>query len=312
MAIQTIDWRDAPPRGCRGGVLTIGNFDGVHRGHAALAAEVRSQARQLAAPGVALTFDPHPLALLRPAALGPPLTTLEDRAQLLLEAGADEVLILRTTRDLLALTADEFFHQVVRERLDARALVEGFSFGFGKNREGNVETLGRLARAAGVALTLLPPLTVDGQEASSSRVRSLLLDGDVSGAAALLGRPYRLHGTVAVGRRRGRTLGFPTANLDPLATLAPGDGVYAATATVDGAVWPGAANVGPNPTFGEGARKVEVHLIGFHGDLYGRPLAVDFLQRLRDTRPFAGAAELTAQLREDVERARAAAERSGR
>ena len=123
-------------------------------------------------------------------------------------------------------------------------------------------------------------------------------------AAKVLGRLYRLHGITAVGQRRGRTLGFPTANLDPLANLAPGDGVYAVSVYLGEEIWSGAANVGPNPTFGEGARKVEVHLIGFHGDLYGRPLAVDFVRRLRDTRPFKGRDELVEQLRRDVEQAR--------
>src|SRR5262249_42326926 len=154
-----------------------------------------------------------------------------------------------------------------------RAVVEGVNFGFGHNREGNVDTLAQLCRLAGLALTVVPPLIVDGLAVSSSRIRAALLHGDVREAALLLGRPYRLHGTVASGQRRGQTLGFPTANLDRLPTLVPGDGVYAVRVPVAGAVWPGAANVGPNPTFGENARKVEVHLIGFSGDLYGQPLA---------------------------------------
>jgi riboflavin kinase/FMN adenylyltransferase len=192
----------------------------------------------------------------------------------------------------------------VRERLAARALVEGRNFGFGRDREGNVQTLARLCGAAGVALTVVPPAEAAGGEVSSSRVRDALARGDVAAAAQLLGRPYRLHGTVGAGRRRGAGLGFPTANLTDLRTLAPGDGVYAARALVGDEAWPAAANVGPNPTFGESQRKVEAHLVGFDGDLYGRPLAVDFLRRLRDTRPFAGPAELRAQLARDVEEAR--------
>ncbi len=163
-----------------------------------------------------------------------------------------------------------------------------------------------MCRSAGLPLTVVPPVVIAGGEASSSRVRNSLLKGDIEDAAKVLGRPYRLHGTTAVGRRRGRTLGFPTANLDPLQNLAPGNGVYAVRVFVGDAVWPGAANVGPNPTFGEDARKVEVHLIGFQGDLYGQALAVDFVHRLRDTRPFQGAADLMGQLRRDVEQARQA------
>jgi riboflavin kinase/FMN adenylyltransferase len=231
------------------------------------------------------------------------LTTFEDRTRLLQETGADQVVVLRTTPSLLALTAEEFFAQVIQERFAVRAMVEGVNFGFGRNREGNVATLQRLCAAADIRLTIVSPVLLVGEEVSSSRVRGALQRGDVEEAARLLGRPYRLHGTVSVGQRRGQTLGFPTANLDPLQTLAPGNGVYAVRALVDGTTWPGAANIGPNPTFGEDARKVEVHLIGFQGDLYGRPLAVDFLRRLRDTRPFASAAELVQQLRRDVEEA---------
>jgi riboflavin kinase/FMN adenylyltransferase len=304
MASRTVDWQEMPPAPCRGGVLTIGNFDGVHRGHAALLAEARQQARRLGTAAVGLTFEPHPIALLRPDQLLPALTTLEDRAALMQARGADEVLILRTTPDLLALSAAAFFEEVIRKRLAARALVEGYNFGFGHNRGGNVETLAELGRAAGIPLTVLPPLLVDGKPVSTSRVRDLVLQGDVHGAAALLGRPYRLHGVVIVGQRRGRTIGFPTANLERIATVVPGDGVYAVRAIVDGAPWPAAANVGPNPTFGEDARKVEVHLIGFEGDLYGRALAVDFVERLRATRTFRSAAELVEQLRQDVEQAR--------
>ncbi len=286
MANFTIDWRETAPAECRGGAVTVGNFDGVHRGHAALAATVRDQAAKVGGPAVVLTFDPHPRDLLRPDLAGPPLTTADDRARLLHEAGADHVVVLRTTRDLLHLTATEFFTQVLRERLAVKAMAEGRSFGFGHNREGNIDTLTELCRGAGIPLTVVPPVVVDGGEASSRRVRACLLRGDIEEAAKVLGRPYRLHGTTAVGRRRGRTLGFPTANLEPLFNVAPGDGVYAVRVFFGEERWPGAANIGPNPTFGENARKVEVHLIGFRGDLYGRALALDFVRRLRDTRPF--------------------------
>jgi riboflavin kinase/FMN adenylyltransferase len=304
MAIHTLNWDETPLARCRGGAVTIGNFDGVHRGHAALVAEVRRQARAASGPAVALTFDPHPLQLLRPEQFQPVLTTTGDRAELLRTHGADAVVILRTTPALLHLRADEFFDQVVRTRLDARVLVEGVNFGFGRDREGDVHTLAALCRRAGLGLVVVPPVTVDGRPVSSSRVRGALVAGDVRAAAALLDRPYRLRGTVGTGQRRGQTLGFPTANLVQVDTLVPGDGVYAVRVHQDGAAGPGAANVGPNPTFGEQARKVEVHLIGFQGDLYGRRLAIDFLERLRDTRPFGSAAELVEQLRADVEQAR--------
>jgi riboflavin kinase/FMN adenylyltransferase len=306
MASHIVDWRDTPPSSCRGGAVAIGNFDGVHHGHAALMRTLRGQAQSVRGPAVALTFDPHPLELLRPSQIQPPLTTLAERIRLLQQLGADHVVVLRTTPDLLALSAAEFFAQVVQGSLAARALVEGVNFGFGHNREGNVALLAELCRAAGMVLTVVPPFHVAGGAASSSRVRAALLRGDVQEATQLLGHSYRLFGVVGEGQRRGRTLGFPTANLNQLQTLAPGDGVYAVLATVEGTVWPGAANIGPNPTFGENARKVEVHLIGFQGDLYGKALAVDFVQRLRDTKLFANVEELAAQLRRDVEMAQLA------
>jgi riboflavin kinase/FMN adenylyltransferase len=236
------------------------------------------------------------------------LTTPADRAELLQALGADHVVVLRTTPELLALTPEAFFEQFLRRRMQVKGVVEGGDFGFGRGRSGNVSTLERLCREAGVALAVVPAVEVAGGPVSSSRVRAALEGGDIAATREMLGRPYRLHGRVDIGQKRGRVLGFPTANLGPLATLAPGDGVYAVRAHHAGASWPGAANVGPNPTFGEQQRKVEVHLIGFTGDLYGRDLTVDFLARLRDTRPFAGVDELRAQLHRDVEQARALAD----
>jgi riboflavin kinase/FMN adenylyltransferase len=303
MATHIVEWREMRVADCRGGAVAIGNFDGVHRGHAALMAALRAQADAVRGPAVALTFDPHPADVLRPGQSPPPLTTTAERARLLHELAADQVIVIRTTPDLLALRADAFFAQVIQERLAARALVEGPNFGFGRRREGNIDTLARLCQESDTALTVVPPVRVQDAEVSSSRIRTTLMSGDVREAATLLGRPYRLSGLVGVGEKRGRTIGFPTANLDAIPTVVPGDGVYVVRALVDGAAWPGAANVGPNPTFGENTRKVEVHIIGFDGDLYGRPLLVDFLERLRETRPFRGPTELIEQLKKDVEAA---------
>lgn len=309
MTIYRIAWDEMPPASSRKGAVTVGNFDGVHRGHGALLAEVRRQARALGGPAVALTFDPHPLQLLRPEQFQPVLTTAADRAELLRSSGADRVLILKTTPALLQLRAAEFFQHVLQERLAARALVEGVNFGFGRNREGTIDTLATLCRQAAIPLTIVPPVLQDGQPISSSRVRKALESGAVGEAIELLSLPYRLSGVVGRGRQRGRTIGFPTANLERIETLVPGDGVYAVRVYCGRESWPGAANIGPNPTFGESARKVEVHLIGFQGDLLGQTLGVEFLERLRDTRPFAGVAELAEQLRRDVENAQAVASR---
>jgi len=304
MAAHVIEWSEPPPSLCRGGAVSIGNFDGVHRGHVALVEDLRRHARAVAGPAVALTFDPHPLQLLRPEQFQPPLTVLADRVDCLHGVGVDHVLVLRTTHDLLRLRAAEFFERIVREGLAGRAVVEGSNFGFGRDREGDVAMLRALCERHGIASIVVPPLLIDGIPVSSSRVRNCVTGGKAWEAAVLLGRPYRLRGLVGTGQRRGQTLGFPTANLERVETAVPGDGVYAVRVLVDGKSWPGAANVGPNPTFSEKARKIEAHLIDFHGDLYGRPLAVDFLERLRGTRPFANVTDLRKQLTEDVRQAR--------
>jgi riboflavin kinase/FMN adenylyltransferase len=305
MAIHSLTLEEHPAAEYRGGVLTIGNFDGVHKGHLALLAALRDKARAASRPAVAMTFDPHPLLLLRPELFQPVLTTVADRTQLLQASGASQVIIMHTTPDLLRLTAEEFFHEVIRDRLDAQCLVEGANFGFGHNREGNMQTLATLSQRAGIeAPVIVPSLMIDGVPVSSSRVRNALVQGMAREAALLLGRNYRIHGTVGTGQRRGQSLGFPTANLHEVASLIPGDGVYAVRVRCRGAYWAGAANIGPNPTFGEQDRKVEIHVIDFHGDLYGQELTVDFVERLRDTRPFPGKDQLVAQLHHDVERAR--------
>jgi riboflavin kinase/FMN adenylyltransferase len=303
MAIYTLDWNEVFPPGCRGGTLTIGNFDGVHRGHLALLAEACRQAAALAGPTVAVSFETHPLQVLRPEVFKPVLTTAAERAALLQANGANHVVLLKTTQSLLQLSALEFFDQVVKSRFAARALVEGDSFGFGRNREGNIPMLEQLCFQAGMTLTVVPPVFHEGHVVSSSRVRSSLERGLVAEAAQSLGRPYSLRGRVGVGQQRGRKLGFPTANLEGIETLIPGDGVYAVQVEHGGRFTNGAANIGPNPTFGENQRKVEVHLIGYAGELVGQSLVVQFLERLRDTRPFSSVDALVVQLQQDVAQA---------
>jgi riboflavin kinase / FMN adenylyltransferase len=301
MAIFTYSLDGPIPRACVGGVLTIGNFDGVHIGHQALLAEAVAQARALACPAVAVTFDPHPAQLLLPDRVEPLLTGVADRTDLLQQYGVDHVLILQTSPALLQLSAHEFFEQFVVQNLQARALVEGFNFGFGRGRAGTIDVLRELCTNNNVRLTLMQPREALGLAVSSSRVRADLLAGAVDVVRQLLGRPYRITGVVGTGQKRGATLGFPTANLHSIATLLPGNGVYAVRALYDGKAWPAAANLGPNPTFGENARKVEAHLLGFAGSLYGECLSLDFIKKIRDTKPFAGAHELIAQIQHDIE-----------
>jgi riboflavin kinase/FMN adenylyltransferase len=306
MATHWIDWHQTPPECCRAGVATIGNYDGVHRGHEALLLQIVLQGRALQAPSVVVTFEPHPLELLRPEAAPPRLTTPADRADLLHAAGVGQVVVLRTTPDLLSLEPEAFFEAVLVRGHRARALVEGSNFAFGHRRRGTIDTLADLCRQHGLALTVVPRQHLATEAISSTAIRQALADGDVVRAAHLLGRPYRLTGRVVPGAQRGRTLGFPTANLADIATLIPRDGVYAVRVWVGGDPWPGAANIGPNPTFGEAARTVEVHLIDYPGgDLSGTTPSLDFVARLRDTRPFASVEDLLAQLRQDIDTARA-------
>jgi len=290
-----------------GAAVAVGNFDGVHLGHAAIARRLVAAAGDRGVPAVALTFDPHPASIVRPASAPMPLTTPARRSDLLLALGLDAVLVQPVDAALLALPAEDFYRSILRGRLAARALVEGQDFRFGAGRGGDVALLARLASADGVAVEVVPPVIVGDAPVSSSRLRALVTAGDVAAAAALATAAHRATGRVVAGAGRGAGIGFPTANLAGIATLLPADGVYAARAAIAGddrgKWWPAAVNVGPAPTFGVAATGVEVHLIGFTGDLYGRTLDVDFLQRLRDTRRFASVGDLTSQLAADVARA---------
>jgi riboflavin kinase/FMN adenylyltransferase len=288
------------PEKFRSGAVTVGNFDGVHRGHARLVERLLAAARRVGGPALVFTFDPHPVRLLRPEQCPPPLTWTDRKAQLLAELGVDATLAYPTDRRLLELSPREFFNHLLREQLDAKALVEGPNFYFGRDRAGDVQLLEQYCREAGISLEVVPALVENGQTVSSSRVRTLIAAGHIDEATALLTRPYRIRGMVVHGAGRGAQIGFPTANIGAIDTLLPGPGVYAGRLQLGQETWPAAINVGPNPTFGEQALKVEVHAIGYHGSLYGEAVEVDFLSRLRDIRSFEGVDALRAQLAKDV------------
>lgn len=292
----------------RRGAVTIGNFDGVHQGHARIIERLRSRARDAGGPALVFTFDPHPVRLLRPDAAPPPLTWTDRKGELLAELGVDAMIAYPTDEALLALTPEEFFQSIICERLAAQAVVEGPNFFFGKKRGGNIDLLRTFCEKSNVILEVVEPLVSDEQYVSSSRVRVLIQDGDVQKASELLTKPYRIRGMVTHGAGRGSKIGFATANVSAIDTLLPGVGVYAGRALVGRDTWPAAINIGPNPTFGEHAFKVEVHLIDFHGNLYGLPLEVDFYCRLRDIHPFASVGALVEQLHKDVEAAKKVAQ----
>ena len=292
------------PAAYRGGALSLGNFDGVHRGHQEMLRRLIAKARRLGGPAVVLTFEPHPLALLAPERLPPQLTTLPEKARLLAELGLDCLIAYPTDRELLQLTAEEFFQRIVREEIHARGMVEGPNFCFGRGRGGTIETLRTMCDAAHLDLTICEMIAFEGQDVSSTSVRTALRNGRIQDANFALGRAFRMSGHVAPGARRGRLLGFPTANLDRIETLIPRNAVYAGRVNVAGTDYPAAINIGPNPTFGEHAQKVEVHLVGFSGDLYGQTIHVDLLDHLRDITKFESVDQLREQLGRDIERTR--------
>lgn len=288
------------PSTAQGGAVAIGNFDGVHRGHLQIVARLIERAREVGGPPVVFTFDPHPVRLLRPAECPPPLTWTERKAQLLAMHGVHKLVAYPTDERLLSLTAQEFFDTIVVGALQAKALVEGPNFYFGRNREGNVETLQAMCRAAGRTLDVVEPVTIGGALVSSSRIRNLIASGDVDTARELLSAPYRIRGMVTHGVGRGAKLGFPTANLEAIDTLLPSTGVYAGRGWVQEIPYPAAIHVGSNPTFGDAQLKVEVHLLDCQENLYGKPLEVEFFSHLRSVTPFENQLALIAQLKEDV------------
>lgn len=295
---------NAWPPSARGVAVAIGNFDGVHAGHRTVLERLRSLAARLGAASAAYTFEPAPTAVLAPQRHQPRILLMEDRVTLLGEAGVERVCVEPFTREYAAGPAEWFAREVLGRRLGARAVVVGWDFRFGAGRAGTVDDLRRLLPEAEVVA--IDAATDGGEPVSSSRIRKLVAAGEVETAARLLGRPHRLRGVVVHGDHRGRTLGFPTANVDNRVELVPAPGVYAVRVGVDDgpAELPGVMNLGSRPTFaGQGVR-MEVHLLEGGGDLYGRALRVDVVARLRDERRFEGVDALLAQIRADVAAAR--------
>jgi riboflavin kinase / FMN adenylyltransferase len=300
------------PAGFGPSVVTLGNFDGVHRGHRAVLGAVVEQARATGASAVAVTFEPHPVAVLHPERAPQLITGLEHRLALLEGTGLDAVLVMEFTRELAAWTPEHFVRSVFVEALGARVVVVGKDTRFGVRNSGDVTTLRTLGREHGFEVLTLEDL---GGEVrwSSSRVRALLAAGDVSGAAEVLGRPHRVSGTVVHGDHRGRELGYPTANLGPVVSgLVPADGVYAGwllrpglSADDPDSTMPAAVSIGTNPTFDGTQRRVEAYVLDRTDlDLYGESVALELVERLRPTERYDSVEALLEQMAQDVERCR--------
>lgn len=293
-------------------VLTIGNFDGQHLGHRALLKAVVETARTSAGTPTVLTFEPHPAKVLMPGMDLLFLSGMEEKIRGFEEAGIAEVVVVEFNDALSRMTPEEFVFGVLQKGLRVRKLLVGEHFVFGKGRSGSIDDLRRLGLQAGFDVHPVPPVRVDGQVVSSTRIRSLILSGDVSRAAALLGRLYAIEGPVVSGDKRGQDLGWPTANLRlPSERVVPADGVYAARVEADEGGWDAVAYIGSRPTFGPGERLLEVHLLDEHRDLYGRSLRACFVERLRGDRVFSTQEELAAGIALDVARARECLDRAG-
>ncbi len=288
-----------------GAAVTVGNFDGVHRGHQTLVAQAVARARESGGEAVVLTFEPHPARVLRPERAPAALSTLDQKEELLDGLGVDRLAVLPFDREVAALSPEDFARDVLAGALGARHVVVGASFRFGRRREGDAHRLAELGRALGFSVSALPPVLERGGPVSSSRVREELARGDLRAARDLLGRPYFVDASVVRGDGRGRTLGVPTANLEPENEVLPARGVYAGRCRTPGGGFHAAVvNLGERPTFGGGRVTVEAHLLDFDGDLYGARVRLEFHARLRDEERFAGTEALVARIREDVERAR--------
>ncbi|MFT3706774.1 MAG: bifunctional riboflavin kinase/FAD synthetase [Archangium sp.] len=289
----------------KGAAICLGNFDGVHLGHQALFAEAAKHG-----PVAALTFQPHPGKVLQPQ-LAPRLIVSQQRKLELLEAAGATAVVVQPFSTEYAKSTPAMFEASLFDGLQVRTVVVGTDFTYGQKRAGTVATLTEAAKQRAAQVVTVNPVTIEGVVVSSSKIREYVLEGRVEAAARFLSRPFDLDGVVVPGAGRGRTIGFPTANIDTPNELRPAAGVYAIRVRVPGeGARGGAANIGVKPTFGGGEVTIEAHLFDYQGDLYGKKLRVEFLERLRSEKRFASASELSAQIARDLEEARAAVARS--
>lgn len=292
-----------------GAVVTVGTFDGVHRGHHDILRRLVDRAQAARLPSVVITFDPHPLDVVNPAAAPPLLTLLEEKLERLDEAGVSCVAVLPFTSELAGYEAERFVDEILVRRYRVHDLLVGYDHGFGRGRMGDADVLRALGAARGFSVSVVDPVHApDGHPISSTAIRRAVAGGDLNRAALGLGRPYSIQGTVVHGDQRGRTIGYPTLNLStvPDRKLLPPDGVYAVRVTLPEGRFGGMLNLGPRPTFGDTGRRIETHVFDVSQDWYGAPVRLDFMARLRETRPFSGIEALKAQLAEDERDARSA------
>ena len=285
-------------------VVTIGNFDGVHRGHAEIFCHLKQKSMDRGIPSVVVTFEPHPLKVLAPESAPYLITNFEQKAELIEESGIDYLVVVPFTIEFSRMPASDFVLKILCNSLGMRHIIIGHDYAFGKNREGDFNTLESLGALHGFTLEDLPPIGDAGVIYSSSLVRSAVTDGDMPAASRILGRYYHISGTVVHGREIGHSLGFPTVNIASSSELIPSDGVYAVMVQIDGTSVKGACNIGCNPTFGVNARTIEVFLLDYNGHLYDHGISVHFVRKLRSERKFPDVASLKSAISLDVENTR--------
>jgi riboflavin kinase/FMN adenylyltransferase len=314
MELSTVRWAHPPglPND-RGTVATVGTFDGVHLGHWSVLQEIVRRAEVGGRRSVLVTFDPHPLKIVRPEHCPPLLTTAEEKKEILAESGLEYAVFLAFTHALSRYDPRRFVEEILLGRLGVEELVIGYDHGFGRDRSGDAETLTRIGAELGFAVDVVPAVDANGGPVSSSRVRGAVQRADLEEARACLGRFYSARGVVVRGDGRGRQLGFPTANLKigEREKLIPPQGIYAVRAVLRSGTYAGALHLGPRPTFEGSPPTIELHVMDFDGDLYGEEVRVDFVRYLREIRPFATVAALVDQMRADVDAAKAAVDAAG-
>ena len=301
--MQIVRHLDDPGLPLSASVVTLGNFDGIHLGHQALIGGAVSEAKKLAIPSVVLTFEPHPLKVLAPERAPQMLLAHKDKIHLLQALGVDVVVIQSFDLSFARLSADEFVRSILVNRLHAKKVWVGRDLRFGQGRKGSVADLERWGSELGFSVATVDAILVNGERVSSSRIRQLVTDGHVDAVKPMLGRYHFVSGRVVAGHRRGRELGFPTANISTRTEVLPLDGIYATLFHVGARRLLSVSSVGVNPTFGDGPRTVESYILNFTADIYGEPVQLSFVRRIRSEMKFASVEALVTQIRQDVLRA---------
>lgn len=296
---------DSLPEDISNPVVTIGNFDGVHKGHQALFTKLKDRAKELKGTSLVITFEPHPIKVMSPEKLKPLITVLEQKKDLVINQGIDLLLLIKFTMKFSGIAARDFVKDILVDKIRIKEIIVGYDYAFGHNREGNIQLLREMGKEFDFTVTQVEPVYAGNTLVSSTSIRNLILEGKISEANRLLGRDYQLMGEVVEGRRRGKPLlGYSTANLKLPEGLIPREGVYIVTVELEGRLYQGLTNIGYNPTFKNKVLSIETHILDFSADIVRQNIKVNFLARLRDEIGFGTAEELSHQIRRDIAAAR--------